>query len=104
MSLPSPLGQIYSMQEATVALRCSRRFLQDLIKKYPFYASKGGRKMFSEDDIRDLWKAMRCPSPSQSEASTTISAAPSGASPYMRALERATRKSQSKPARRARTS
>ena len=54
-----PIG--YTMEEAAQRLRIGRRNLQELVKDHPYYYSNGARKLFTEDDIAALIKAMRSP-------------------------------------------
>ena len=82
-----PIGPVYSMIEVAGFLRCSRRFLQELIKRHPHYANKGGRKLFSGEDVKALWEAMR---PSQTSTVTQPKPLPNDA--YERVLRRATAK------------
>lgn len=77
MTNTTPLGAIYTKQEAAARLHMSLRNFHNLIAKYPFYAQNGRRKLFSDADINNLWEAMRCQSSSSSAAASSISAAPS---------------------------
>lgn len=102
--MDSPIGQIYSMEQAAAALRISRRKLQTLVKAHPFYADNGGRKLFSEADIKHLWEAMRCHlANSNDPTGTGISGAPLGGNPYMSLLGRAMKRTQNSRAKTART-
>ena len=96
----SPLGRIYTMDEVAQAMRMSRRALQDLLKKYPYYSRNGHKKLFRQADIEALWEAMRCPSnlPEEKVRTTGTSAGPSEASLYLRARELTSRKPQRKSA------
>ena len=48
------LPKLYTMEEAAEHLRVSRRTLQELIKRHPFYRSAGRRKLFTETDLTTL--------------------------------------------------
>lgn len=37
----------------------SRRALQEIIKRLPFYAKNGKVYLFSDDDIQNIWEGMR---------------------------------------------
>jgi excisionase family DNA binding protein len=56
---PGTLGPIYTMNEAAARMRISRRALQELIKRHPFYFPNGRRKLFTEDDLANLVAALR---------------------------------------------
>ena len=58
-SLRTPLERAFTMDEAANELRISRRALQELIKRHPFYYQNGCRKLFEETDIANLRLAMR---------------------------------------------
>ena len=55
----APLGRVYSLNEAAAKLHMSRRALQDIIKRLPFYAKNGRVYLFSDDDIGKIWDGMR---------------------------------------------
>lgn len=55
----SPLGKVYSLNEAAEKLHMSRRALQDTIRRLPYYAKNGRVYLFSEDDITKIWEGMR---------------------------------------------
>src|SRR5262245_62547040 len=55
----SPLGRIFSLEEAAAHLRVSRRALQEIIKRHPFYAKNGRVYLFSESDVLNIWEGMR---------------------------------------------
>lgn len=96
---------IYTLDEAAVRLRMSRRFLQDLVKDNPFYFKKGRQKMFTDEDIQNLIKAMRCPSKSSSEArapTTTFEVHGRTESPSSRVLKLMTSQQQKPSERRSR--
>lgn len=59
MTTEKPPESIYSMVEAAKKLRISRQSLQALVQQHPFYAANGRRKLFSDDDLAQLWQAMR---------------------------------------------
>ena len=46
MSDPPSLPAVYTMNEAAARLRISRRALQELVRKHPFYALNGRKKLF----------------------------------------------------------
>lgn len=56
---PPDVPRIYTLDEAAVRLRMSRRYLQELVKKHLFYALKGRQKMFTDADLNQLLEAMR---------------------------------------------
>ena len=58
-SLAEHLDQNFAMDEAAAWLRISRRALQDLVKRHPFYFTNGNRKLFGEGDLIALREAMR---------------------------------------------
>lgn len=98
----SPIGRIYTMDEAAAHLRMSRRAFQELIKTHPAYAQIGRRKLFNDANLSALWSAMQCPlNLSAGPAPTTgISGAPSEASLSMRAHVLTTKGRRSKSASR----
>jgi excisionase family DNA binding protein len=51
--------RIYTLDEAAARMRMSRRYLQELVKKHPFYALKGRQKLFTDADLLQLLDAMR---------------------------------------------
>jgi hypothetical protein len=53
------IDQNYTMNEAARWLRISRRRLQELIKRYPFYYMNRTRKLFGEGDLEALRASMR---------------------------------------------
>ena len=53
------LERAFTMAEAAALLRISKRALQELIKRHPFYYANGTRKLFQESDIEALRSAMR---------------------------------------------
>lgn len=55
----TPLGNVYSLNEAAAKLRMSRRAMQDMIKRLPFYSKNGRVYLFSDDDIMKIWEGMR---------------------------------------------
>ena len=59
MSEQGALGRIYTMKEAAARIRISRRALQDVIKRYPFYFPNGRRKLFTEADLANIVTALR---------------------------------------------
>jgi excisionase family DNA binding protein len=52
---------LYTMEEAAAKLMISRRTLQKLIKKAPYYRIAGKRKVFNDDDIWRLIEALPSP-------------------------------------------
>ena len=99
----SPLGRIYTMDEVAQAMRMSRRSLQELLKKHPYYHRNGHKKLFRQADIEALWEAIRCPSNSSGAPAPTTGtyAAPSEASLYLRARALTDRTRRSKSGSRA---
>jgi Helix-turn-helix domain len=67
-----PLGRIYTLDEAAEELRVSRRSLQEIIKRHPFFAKNGRVYLFSESDIRSIWEGMRFHSDLSNEKVRTI--------------------------------
>lgn len=61
------LPVVFTMNEVAARLRISRRALQELVKKHPFYANNGRKKLFAEADIVALWEAMRSPETKRAE-------------------------------------
>lgn len=59
MAKESPIGNIYTLNEAAAKLRMSRRALQDTIIRLPFYSKNGRVYLFSEDDLKKIWEGMR---------------------------------------------
>jgi hypothetical protein len=55
----SPIGNVYTLNEAAAKLRMSRRALQDTIKRLPHYAKNGKVYLFSDDDVKKIWEGMR---------------------------------------------
>lgn len=55
----SRIGENRTMDEAATWLRMSRRALQDLVQRHPFYYANGRRKLFSEEHIAQLYLALR---------------------------------------------
>ena len=53
---------LYTLEEVADRFRVSRRTMQELVKKHPFYRVLGRRKLFSEADISALYGALPCPS------------------------------------------
>lgn len=94
---PSPPDKVYTMEEAAARLRISRRALQELVKRFPFYALNGNRKLFSEEDLGALWESMRPHSSSieghQNRSPTTPSADKMSARVQELIAERTTRPS-----------
>lgn len=61
-TVTSPSGSLelaFNMDEAAKLLRISRRSLQEIVKRHPFYYPNGRRKLFQESDIANLREAMR---------------------------------------------
>ena len=44
----------YTMEEAAALLNVSRRTLQEIVKRYPFYYPNGNRKLFTDGDIETI--------------------------------------------------
>jgi hypothetical protein len=55
----APLGNVYTLNEAAAKLRVSRRAMQDIIVRLPFYSKNGRVYLFSDDDIMKIWEGMR---------------------------------------------
>jgi len=53
------LEQAFTMEEAATLLRISRRNLQEVIKRFPYFYPNGSRKLFTETDIANLRAALR---------------------------------------------
>ena len=53
--------QLYTMEEVAAQLLVSRRWLEGLIKIYPFYRIAGRRKVFTQSDIQRLYEALPRP-------------------------------------------
>ncbi|XHB99386.1 hypothetical protein ABWH97_00100 [Nitratireductor sp. ac15] len=51
-------AQVFSMEEAAEKLRVSRRALQNIVKRYPYYYPNGNRKLFTDGDIKKLLSAI----------------------------------------------
>src|SRR3990167_9822046 len=77
------LDHNFTMDEVAGWLRVSRRQLQELVKRHPFFYGNGNRKLFSEDDLLSLRTAMRqeseCPSSSSRRVPVKHHTGPSGA-------------------------
>src|SRR5262245_13788079 len=102
-----PDRTLYTMTEAAEQLRASRRWLQEFIKKNPFYRLRGNRKVFTPSDITRLQDALPCPStcrpPGARKHRITKSAEATLASAWTRAQEQLRNekpRSASPPARR----
>lgn len=48
------MSKALTMDEAAAELRVSRRALQDILKRHPFYYPNGRRKLFTEADIEAI--------------------------------------------------
>lgn len=68
MTAPKPETKRYTMDEAAAELRMSRRWLQSFIQQNPFYRIAGNKKLFDQEHIDQLWKALPCPSDSKRPA------------------------------------
>src|SRR5215831_20536395 len=88
--------RLYTMDEAAVEMRVSRRWLQDFIQQYPYYRLAGRKKLFTPEHIARLIEAMPCPGNSSRRAPVRragiTSAARTSASDLTTALELARRK------------
>lgn len=51
--------QLMTMDEAAEVLRVSRRSLQEIIKRHPFYVPNGNRKLFTEADLMAILAGLR---------------------------------------------
>jgi len=58
---------LYDFEEVAAYMRVSRRTLQDILRKYPFYRLVGRKKLFTDQDIRHLIEALPCPSKSSAD-------------------------------------
>lgn len=58
------MSALFTMVEAAKEMRASRRWLQEYIKKNPYYRLRGNRKVFTAEDIIKLQEALPCPSTS----------------------------------------
>ena len=95
----------YTMDEAAELIHVSRRSMQEIVKRHPFYYVNGHKKLFTEADIAAIVTGLRqealpCPSPSNRHAKasrqTGRSAAPTSASAWTRAQELLSKRSPSK--------
>jgi hypothetical protein len=59
MAEESPIGNIDTLNEAAAKLRVSRRAMQCIIIRLPFYSKNGKVYLFSEDDLKKIWEGMR---------------------------------------------
>ena len=64
--------QLYTMEEVAAQLLVSRRWLEGLIKIYPFYRIAGRRKVFTQSDIQRLYEALPRPPSSRTFISSMI--------------------------------
>lgn len=55
---------LMTMPEVARLLRISRRGLQDIIRRHPYYREVGRKKLFTMSDYENLLEALKCPSPS----------------------------------------
>src|SRR5262249_15093889 len=82
---------LLTMDEAAKELRISRRWLQDFIKRYPYYRTVGRKKLFNSEDISRLIGALPCPGsssrPAKAKRRSGTSAANTSASDLTTALE-----------------
>ena len=98
------LSPLLTFNDVTSQLRVSRRWLQDFLKKHPFYLKAGNRYRFTEGHLEQLTEAMSCPSPSRGAAKFSRSAGPSEASIAMKLRAQLTRGSRKNTVRNARPS
>ena len=54
-----PVADI-TMEECAKRLHISRRTLQELVKRHPYYMEAGRRKLFAKIDFERLQEALRC--------------------------------------------
>ena len=94
-----------TMEEAAETLRISRRALQEIIKRHPFYVPNGRRKLFTEADLAAIVAGLRrevdeCRSNSSRPASAKRrigrSVEPTSASAWTRAQELLTKPSRNR--------
>ena len=87
MQKSNVLGRVFSLREAAAELRISVKKLNELAREFPFFTTNGNRKLFSEDDIKQLWNAKRSSGPAtQSDYGAALPKTPSKAALYKRAL------------------
>src|SRR5262245_7585550 len=98
--MTAPL-EFFTLKEVAARFRVSPRTMRDHLKQFPFYRKLGGRWLFTEADINQLYEALTCPSNSRSAATLGTSTAPSegSVSARLRALltERRQKRSASSP-------
>jgi len=61
------------MDAAALLLGISRRFLVDVIKRYPHYEPRGSKKVFYPEHIRLLREALKCQNSDPNEGRKTAS-------------------------------
>jgi hypothetical protein len=92
--------KFYTLAETAAIFRVSKRVFAEFIADKPFYRTIGRAKLFTDQDIAQLYEAME--SPSKSASATTSRPTRSEASEYARVaalMSKALRK-KSKPSRR----
>ena len=105
---PQPMsdpGGVLGMNDAARALGVSRRALQEIIKRHPFYMLNGRAKLFDEQDRQDIKDALRgearelwaSKSAAAKGRATGSSAAPSAAATWKKLRGRLTRPRRSHP-------
>lgn len=76
---------LHTMEEVAQKLRTSRRWLQDFIKRHPYYRVSAGKKVFTDADVNRLIEALPCPSnssrPAKARRRTGTAKAPTSAEP-----------------------
>jgi len=71
--------RLFTMDEAAVEMRVSRRWLQDFIQDHPYYRLVGRKKLFEPEHINRLIGAMPCPGSSSRPAKAKRCSGTSGA-------------------------
>ncbi len=93
--------RLYTLTEAAGIFRVSRRVFAEYISDKPFYRTLGKAKLFTDQDLSQLYEALNCPSNSNSGPTpkTGTCAEPSEASESARLAALMT-KPRRKPSRR----
>jgi len=73
--MPAERGM--TMQEAADVLRMSRRALQDVIKRHPYYYPVGRRKVFTSEDVERIRAALRLEGERERALAFPLKSAPS---------------------------
>ena len=92
--------KLYTLAETAAIFRVSKRVFAQFIADKPFYRTIGRAKLFTDQDIAQLYEAMECPS--KSTSAPAPHAAHSEASQYARVaalMSKARRKKSKPPAR-----